>query len=117
MAPGPARYEVTAEAICGTPPRPTTEPGRREGRIAPPVFAIVPVWEAIAPASRAVASDEARRRVVHYEQDMLLHSPIEAGMTLVSAAPIAFLPRPNGTTLVIRTETRRPTACSSTSST
>ncbi len=27
----------------------------------PPVFAIVPVWEAIAPASRSVVSEEARR--------------------------------------------------------
>ena len=72
-----------------------------------PVFAVVPVWETIAPASRSVASDEARKRVVHYEQDMLLHRPIEAGMTLVSrATPVALLGRPNGTSLVIRTETR-----------
>lgn len=72
-----------------------------------PVFAIVPVWPAIAPASRLVASDEARKLVVHYEQDMQVHVPIEAGMTLVShATPVALLPRPNGTSLVIRTETR-----------
>lgn len=73
-----------------------------------PVFAIVPVWETIAPASRSVAADEGiRRRVVHYEQDMLLHRPIEAGMELVSrAAPVALLARPSGTSLVIRTETR-----------
>jgi acyl dehydratase len=72
-----------------------------------PVFAIVPVWEAIAPASRSVASDEARTRVVHYEQDMLIHRPIEAGMTLVSrATPVPQLGRPNGSSLVIRTETR-----------
>jgi acyl dehydratase len=72
-----------------------------------PVFAIVPVWETIAPASKSVASEEARKRVVHYEQDMLLHRPIEAGQTLVSrAAPVALLGRPNGTSLVIRTETR-----------
>ena len=58
------------------------------------MFAIVPVWDAIAPASRAVASDEARKRVVHYEQDMLLHLPMEAGMTLVSqATPVALLGR------------------------
>jgi acyl dehydratase len=48
-----------------------------------------------------------RKRVVHYEQDLLLHRPIEAGMTLVSrATPVALLGRPNGTSLVIRTETR-----------
>jgi acyl dehydratase len=72
-----------------------------------PVFAILPVWEAIAPASRSVASDEARKRVVHYEQDLHLHRPIEAGMELVShATPVALLGRPNGTSLVIHTETR-----------
>jgi acyl dehydratase len=72
-----------------------------------PVFAIVPVWKAIAPASRSVASDEARKSVVHYEHDMLLHHPIEAGTTLIShGTPVALLPRPNGTSLVIKTETR-----------
>jgi acyl dehydratase len=72
-----------------------------------PVFAILPVWETIPSASRSVASEEARKRVVHYEQDMLLHRPLEAGMEVFSTAtPVALLPRPNGTSLVIRTETR-----------
>jgi acyl dehydratase len=72
-----------------------------------PAFAIVPVWPTIAPASRSVVSDEARKHVVHYEQDMMLHRPIDAGMRLVShATPVALLGRPNGTSLVIRTETR-----------
>ena len=72
-----------------------------------PVFAIVPVWETIAPASRSVASEEARSRVVHYEHDIVLSRPIEAGMTLTSrATPVSLLARPNGASLVIRTETR-----------
>jgi len=72
-----------------------------------PVFAVVPVWNAIAPASKAVASGDVRHFVVHYEQDMLLHRPLEAGMRVVSRAmPVALLPRPNGTSLVIKTETR-----------
>jgi acyl dehydratase len=72
-----------------------------------PVFAVMPVWNAIAPASEAVASGDVRRFVVHYEQDMLLHRPLEAGMHVVShATPVAVLPRPNGTSLVIKTETR-----------
>ena len=63
--------------------------------------------ETIAPASKSVASEGARKRVVHYEHDMLLHRAIEAGMTLVSrATPVALLARPNGTSLVIKTETR-----------
>jgi acyl dehydratase len=72
-----------------------------------PVFAIVPVWKAIAPASEAVAAGDVRRFVVHYEQDILLHRPLETGMRVVSRAmPVALLPRPNGTSLVIKTETR-----------
>ena len=101
-------FEVTADAIrsyaqaTGDASQPALE-----GRVATPAFAIVPVWEAIAPASRSVATDEARKRVVHYEQDMHLHLPIAAGMTLVSrAAPVALLPRASGTSLVIRTESR-----------
>jgi acyl dehydratase len=38
---------------------------------------------------------------------MLLHHPIEAGTTLIShATPVALLPCPNGTSLVIKTQTR-----------
>ena len=71
-----------------------------------PVFAVVPVRNAIAPASEAVASADIRRFVVHYEQDLLIHRPLEAGMRVVSrATPVALLPRPNGTSLVIKTET------------
>ena len=94
------RYEVSASTLRAYAEATNDVPGG-------PVFAIVPVWDAIAPASQAVASDEARKRVVHYEQDMLLHRPIEAGMTLVSqATPIGLLGRPNGASLVIKTETR-----------
>jgi acyl dehydratase len=95
------RYEVTAEAIRAYAAA-TDDPG-----LATPVFAIVPVWEAIAPASKSVATDEARKRVVHFSQDMVLHRPIEPGMTLVSTAtPVALLQRGSGSALVIHTETK-----------
>lgn len=102
----PIRYQVTAEAIRAY----AEATDDTAGPVAPAVFAIVPVWEAIAPASRSVASDEARKHVVHYEQDLLLHRPIEPEIGLVShATPVALLPRPNGTSLVILTETRDET--------
>jgi hypothetical protein len=66
------RYEVTQAALDAYAAATDDVPGG-------PVFAILPVWQTIAPASRSVASDEARQRVVHYEQDILLHRPIEAG--------------------------------------
>jgi acyl dehydratase len=94
------RYEVTEAALQAYAQATDDVPGG-------PVFAIVPVWNAIAPTSEAVASGDVRRFVVHYEQDMLLHRPLEDGMRVVSrATPVAVLPRPNGTSLVIRTETR-----------
>ncbi len=68
-------YEVTEEAIRAYADATDDVPGGT-------VFAIVPVWQTIAPASRSVASDEARKRVVHYEHDIVAHRPIEAGMTL-----------------------------------
>jgi acyl dehydratase len=101
-------YTVTEDAIRAyAAATDDTAPAAVEGRIAPPVFAIVPLWDSVAPASRAVASDAIRSRVVHYEQDIVLHRPIEAGMELASTAtPVALLPRPNGTSLVIRTQSR-----------
>ena len=97
---GQRTYQVTAAAL-------ERYAAATDDVVGGPVFAIVPVWKTIAPASKSVASEDARKRVVHYEQDMVIHRPIEAGMTLVSSAtPIALLPRPNGTSLVIRTETR-----------
>lgn len=94
------RYEVTQAALDAYAEATGDVPGG-------PVFAVVPVWEAIAPSSRSVASEEARRYVVHYEQDIVLHRPLDAGIALVSRArPLALLPRPNGTSLVIKIETR-----------
>ena len=93
-------YDVTEKAMQAYADATDDVPGG-------PIFAIVPVWNVIAPASEAVASGDVRRFVVHYEQDLLLHRPLEAGMRLASRAmPVALLPRPNGTSLVIKTETR-----------
>ena len=100
-------YSVVDEAIRAyAQATDDPSPAALAGRTATPVFAILPVWEAIDPASRAVADDEACRRVVHAAQDMVFHRPIETGMRLVSrATPVALLPRPSGTSLVIHTET------------
>jgi acyl dehydratase len=102
------RYTVTAEAISAyAAATADSSPAARDGLVATPVFAIVPVWEASAPASRSIATDEARKRVVHFSQDMVLHRPIEAGAELVSSAtPVSLLQRGSGTALVIHTETR-----------
>ena len=94
------RYAVTESALQAYADATDDVPGG-------PVFAVVPAAEAIVLASRSVASDEVRARVVHYEQDFLLHRPLEPGTTaVVQAAPVALLARPNGTSLVIHVITR-----------
>jgi acyl dehydratase len=77
------------------------------GRIAPPVFAIVPVWDVLQQAARAMAPEEARKQVVHGDQDILISAPIEAGMELhARAAAVGVHPKESGTTVVLKTETR-----------
>ena len=77
------------------------------GRIAPPVFAIVPVWDVLQEAARAMAPAEARKQVVHGDQDILISAPIEAGMELhARAAAVGVHPKESGTTVVLKTETR-----------
>jgi acyl dehydratase len=96
----PHRYDVTEEALHAYAEA-------TGGRTAGPVFAIVPAWETIPAISRSVASGEARRRIVHAAQDIRLHAPIEAGMTLVTTAtPVGIFARRSGTALVIRAESR-----------
>ena len=96
----PHRYDVTKEALHAYAQA-------TAGGAAGPVFAIVPAWETIPAASRSVASDDARRRIVHAAQDIHVHAPIEAGMSLVTTAtPIGIFARRSGAALVIRAETR-----------
>ena len=96
----PHRYDVTEEALCAYAEA-------TGGRTAGPVFAIVPAWETIPAASRSVASDEARRRIVHAAQDIHLHAAIEAGMSVrTTATPVGIFARRSGTALVIKAESR-----------
>jgi acyl dehydratase len=77
------------------------------GRVAPPVYAIVPVWEVLQEAARWMAPEEARKQVVHGDQDILISTPIEAGMELhARAAAVGVHPKESGTTVILKTETR-----------
>ena len=96
----PHPYDVTEQAL-----RAYAE--ATGGSTAGPVFAIVPAWETIPAASRSVASDDARMRIVHAAQDIRLHAPIETGMSLLTTAtPIGIFARRSGAALVIRADTR-----------
>jgi acyl dehydratase len=77
------------------------------GEIAPPVFAVVPIWDTMTGGMAGVVPPEALPFVVHGEQDMFFRKPITPGMVLRSkAAPIGIHVKPNGTSVVVKVETR-----------
>jgi acyl dehydratase len=76
------------------------------GELAPPVFAIVPVWDVMTAAAGLVTPPEAFDQVIHSEQDMRFFRPIAPGDVLRSkAAPVYVAVRGVGTTVAVRTET------------
>jgi acyl dehydratase len=82
-------------------------PAHLSGEIAPPVFAVVPIWETIGGAMAGVTPPEVLMLVVHGEQDMLLHKPITPGMVLRSkGAAVGIHVKPNGTSVVAKVESR-----------
>ncbi|RDI51619.1 MaoC/PaaZ C-terminal domain-containing protein [Nocardia mexicana] len=79
----------------------------RDGDVAPPIFAIVPVFDAMMVPVIDVAPMDIFGRVVHGEQDFHFHRPIRPGETLVSRArAIGYAGRSNGSTIAIHIESR-----------
>lgn len=79
------RFEVTRERLAEYAAA-TNDPieAHRRGDVAPPVFAIVPVFEALLTPAVDVMPVEAIPRIVHGEQDFHFHRPIHPGDKLVS---------------------------------
>ncbi|MBF6212431.1 MaoC family dehydratase N-terminal domain-containing protein [Nocardia puris] len=101
-------FEVTAERIAEYAAA-TNDPieAHRAGAIASPVFAIVPVFEAMMMPVIEVAPMDIFGRVVHGEQDFHFHRPIRPGDKLVSRArAIGYAARSNGSTITIHIECR-----------
>jgi acyl dehydratase len=63
-------------------------PAYSSGKVAPPVFGVVPTWEALGLAAADVIPPEAAMFIVHGEQDMHFHQPLVPGreITTVSEA-------------------------------
>lgn len=84
-----------------------SNPRHRSGALAPPVFAVVPIWEAMMAVAMSIVPPEVAMRVVHAGQDMRFHRPLVPGDVLRSrAAPIGVQVRGTGTTLLMKTESR-----------
>jgi acyl dehydratase len=57
-------------------------PVYQSGDYAPPVFAVVPTWEAMGLAAGDIVPAEAAMMIVHGEQDMHFHQPLVPGTKL-----------------------------------
>ena len=104
----PVSFEVTRERIAAYAAATNDSiAAHAAGEIAPPVFAIVPAFQAAGMASMQVIPGELLGAILHGEQDFHYHRPIEPGMTLsTTAAPIGMRQRSSGVTVVTRAETR-----------
>lgn len=104
----PETFEVTADRIAEYAAA-TNDPidAHLSGAVAPPVFAIVPVFMGMIGAAFSVAPPEVAMRVVHGEQDFRFRRPIVPGDVLSSRVkPIGYASAANGTTLCFLLETR-----------
>jgi len=81
-------------------------PKHLAGELAPPVFAFVPVFQAMMPVIASVVPAGVLMRVVHGEHDFSFTQPIVPGMELVSrVAPVGIHGRSSGVTVVVRAVT------------
>lgn len=75
------------------------------GRLAPPVFAVVPAFEVMADVAADVIPAENLMTLVHGEQDIHLHRPLVPGMTLTSTAtPLSARVGGSGTRFTVRVD-------------
>lgn len=102
------RFEVTRERLAEYAAATNDPiPAHRSGDVAPPVFAIVPVFEALLVPAVDVLPVELIPRVVHGEQDFHFHRPIRPGDKLVSRGKmIGYEGLDNGTRAAIYLECR-----------
>ena len=99
----PARAKAYAAATNDDNPAYTS------GKYAPPVFGVVPTWDAVLLAATDLIPPEALLMVVHGEQDMHFHEPLVPGLALVTRAEAhSVRVGSSGTRLVTRVVSETP---------
>lgn len=84
-------------------------PAYTSGKYAPPVFAVVPVWDTVMAAAMDLVPPEMAMFIVHGEQDMVFHQPLVPGVELTNVGePLSIRVSGSGTRLVVRIESRDP---------
>jgi acyl dehydratase len=103
----PVEYEVTREKITAYAAATNdTIAAHKAGDVAPPVFAVVPAFQPNGMAALSVIPGELLGALLHGEQDIHFHRPIEPGMKLSTiGTPIGMRQRSSGITVVTKTET------------
>src|SRR5437879_3862174 len=61
-------------------------PAYTSGKYAPPVFAVVPTWDAMLQSVMGVVPAEVMMMIVHGEQDMHFHRPLIPGRSISTVA-------------------------------
>ena len=78
-------------------------PAYESGKFVPPVFGVVPAWDALGLAVGDIIPPEALMMVVHGEQDMHFHKPLVPGMTLkTQSEALSTRVSGSGTRLAVR---------------
>ena len=108
QAADPVRFTVERERIAAYAAATNDSiAAHAAGELAPPVFSIVPAFQAMGQASLQVIPGELLGAILHGEQDFHFHRPIEPGMELETVAtPIGMRQRSSGVTVVVRSDTR-----------
>lgn len=82
-------------------------PAYTSGELAPPVFAVVPVFDALGASAVGLIPAEMAMFIVHGEQDMHFHQPLKPGVTLTSTTtPTSVRGAGSGTRITIETESK-----------
>ena len=80
-------------------------PAYTSGKYAPPVFAVVPTWDAMLASVMGVVPPEAAMMIVHGEQDMHFHQPLVPGRSISTVAqPFSVRVGPTGTRCTIKVD-------------
>src|SRR5205814_9125157 len=78
-------------------------PAYESGKYAPPVFGVVPTWDALGEVAVDMIPADALMMIVHGEQDMHFHQPLVPGVTLrTTAEPFSVRVGGSGTRLTVR---------------
>lgn len=78
-------------------------PAYESGKFAPPVFGVVPTWDAMGAVVGDMVPADALMMIVHGEQDMHFHQPLIPGRSLkTTASPFSVRVGGSGTRLTVK---------------